>query len=51
MTKVTVTAIRRRGIKALEPDDDTVFQAEDVVVLLGEPERLAAAEERLLSGR
>lgn len=49
--EVTVTAIRRRGIKALEPDDDTVFQAEDVVVLLGEPERLAAAEERLLSGR
>ena len=29
---------------------DTVLNAEDVIVLLGEPERLAAAEERLLKG-
>ena len=48
--EVQVTAIRRRGIRAMEPDADTVFHAEDVVVLLGEPERLAAAEERLLKG-
>ena len=45
-----VTVIRRRGIRAMEPDADTVLHAEDVIVLLGEPERLAAAEERLLKG-
>ena len=47
---VQVTVIRRRGIRAMEPDADTVLRAEDVIVLLGEPERLAAAEERLLKG-
>jgi CPA2 family monovalent cation:H+ antiporter-2 len=48
--EVQVTAIRRRGIRAMEPDSDTVLKAEDVVVLLGEPERLGTAEERLLQG-
>jgi CPA2 family monovalent cation:H+ antiporter-2 len=47
---VQVTVMRRRGIRAMEPDADTVLSAEDVIVLLGEPERLAAAEERLLKG-
>ncbi|MBK8336209.1 MAG: cation:proton antiporter [Sterolibacteriaceae bacterium] len=48
--EVQVTAMRRRGIRAMDPDADTVLKAEDVVVLLGEPERLGTAEERLLSG-
>jgi CPA2 family monovalent cation:H+ antiporter-2 len=48
--KVEVTAIRRRRIRALEPDPDTRFEAGDVVVLLGEPAELAAAETRLLKG-
>jgi CPA2 family monovalent cation:H+ antiporter-2 len=48
--EVQVTAMRRRGIRAMDPDADTVLKAEDVVVVLGEPERLGTAEERLLSG-
>lgn len=48
--KVEVTAVRRRKIRALEPGPEMVFEAEDVVVLLGEPESLTRAEERLLKG-
>jgi CPA2 family monovalent cation:H+ antiporter-2 len=43
-----VSAIRRRGIRALEPAPETLLQEGDVVVLLGLPEALMAAEERLL---
>lgn len=43
-----VSAIRRRGIRALEPAPETRLQEGDVVVLLGEPEAVMAAEERLL---
>lgn len=45
-----VSAIRRRGIKALEPAPDTRLQEGDVLVLLGLPEAIAVAEERLLRG-
>ncbi|MDR1936073.1 MAG: TrkA C-terminal domain-containing protein, partial [Candidatus Accumulibacter sp.] len=45
-----VMAIRRRDVKTREPSPDTRFAAGDVVVLLGEPEALALAEERLLKG-
>ncbi|MHB0986741.1 MAG: monovalent cation:proton antiporter-2 (CPA2) family protein [Sulfuricella sp.] len=47
---VQVTAVRRRNIRALEPQPETVLLAGDVVVLLGAPENLAAAEVKLLQG-
>ena len=47
---IEVSAVRRRKIRALEPSTDTRFEAEDVVVLLGEPEALGRVEERLLKG-
>ena len=45
-----VTRVRRRGIRAGEPAPETRFEAGDVVVLLGEPDALEAAEIRLLQG-
>ncbi|MGH8680589.1 MAG: monovalent cation:proton antiporter-2 (CPA2) family protein [Burkholderiales bacterium] len=45
-----VTAVRRRGIRADEPGPETRFEAGDVVVLLGRPDALDAAEGRLLQG-
>ncbi len=47
---VEVTAIRRRNIRGLEPSENTRLQSGDVVVLLGLPGPLAAAEEKLLKG-
>ena len=47
---VEVTVIRRRNIRTLEPSEETCFEAGDVVVLLGVPVALAAAEEKLLKG-
>jgi CPA2 family monovalent cation:H+ antiporter-2 len=45
-----VRAIQRRGIKSVEPTPATHIKAGDVVVLLGVPASLAAAEQRLRSG-
>jgi monovalent cation:H+ antiporter-2, CPA2 family len=45
-----VTRVRRRGIRVGEPGPETRFEAGDVVVVLGEPDALAAAEIRLLQG-
>ncbi|VVD59916.1 potassium transporter [Pandoraea horticolens] len=45
---VTVTAIRRHGIRGVEPVSETRLMAEDIVVLRGLPEKLMAAEHRLL---
>ncbi|EON14510.1 MULTISPECIES: monovalent cation:proton antiporter family protein [Pandoraea] len=45
---VTVTAIRRHGIRGVEPVSETRLMAEDIVVLRGLPEKLTAAEHRLL---
>lgn len=45
---VTVTAIRRHGIRGVEPVSETRLMAEDIVVLRGLPEKLVAAEARLL---
>jgi len=42
--------MRRRGIRVGEPAPATRFEAGDVVVVLGEPDSLAAAEIRLLQG-
>ncbi len=43
-----VSAIRRRGIRAMEPAPETRLEEGDVVVVLGLPEGVSAAEERLL---
>ncbi len=43
-----VSAVRRRGIRALEPAPETRLEEGDVVVVLGLPEAVMAAEERLL---
>jgi monovalent cation:H+ antiporter-2, CPA2 family len=49
--EVQVQAVRRPGAKKkLSPAEAGMLQAADVVVLLGVPETLAAAEERLLKG-
>jgi CPA2 family monovalent cation:H+ antiporter-2 len=45
-----VTAIRRRGIRADDPAPETRIEAGDVVILLGRPDALEAAEARLLQG-
>ena len=47
---VAVTAIRRRGIRAVSPAPEARFEAGDVVVLMGVPDALAAGEIRLLKG-
>jgi CPA2 family monovalent cation:H+ antiporter-2 len=47
---VEVTAVRRRGIRADEPGPETRFEPGDVLVLLGRPEALDAAEAKLLQG-
>ena len=48
---VQVRAIRRPGTRArLSPDQAGRLEAGDIVVLLGEPEPLIAAEEKLLRG-
>ncbi|HKT96701.1 MAG TPA: cation:proton antiporter [Paraburkholderia sp.] len=44
---VEVTAIRRHGIRGVEPDPSTKLREADIVVLRGLPEQLAQAEERL----
>lgn len=43
-----VSAVRRRGIRAMEPAPETRLEEGDVVVVLGLPEAVTAAEERLL---
>ncbi|MGB0129608.1 MAG: cation:proton antiporter [Rhodocyclaceae bacterium] len=47
---VSVTAVRRRGIRGLSPGPETRFEMGDVIVLLGRQEELLAAEMRLLKG-
>ena len=48
---VTVNAVRRpSAAKRLAPEHVGLLEEGDIVVLLGEPERLAAAEMRLLRG-
>ncbi len=45
---VEVTGVRRRGVRSRRPDGTWLFEAGDVVVLLGLPEKLLLAEKRLL---
>ena len=47
---VEVSAIRRHGIRGLEPGPETRLQEGDVVVLLGSPNAISAAEAKLLQG-
>jgi K+:H+ antiporter len=47
---VEVTAVRRRGIRAEDPGPETRLKAGDVLVLLGRPDVLEAAEKRLMKG-
>ncbi len=47
---VKVMAIRRQGIKGLDPEPEALIQAGDVLVLRGAADSLAAAEIRLLQG-
>ena len=47
---VEVTAVRRRHVRTLTPDDETRIEDGDVIVLLGLAEDLAAAEMKLMQG-
>lgn len=47
---VRLSALRRKGVRMLEPDGEMVLEAGDVLVLLGVPADLAVAELRLLKG-
>jgi CPA2 family monovalent cation:H+ antiporter-2 len=47
---VRVTALRRKELRMISPNAQTTLHDGDVVVLLGTPEQLAAAEMRLLQG-
>lgn len=42
-----MTAIRRQGIRALDPEPNTLLELGDIVVLRGTPDGLQQAEERL----
>jgi len=48
--QVEVTALRRANRGAITPTSELVLEVNDVVVLLGAPDRIALAEERLLRG-
>jgi CPA2 family monovalent cation:H+ antiporter-2 len=45
---VEVMGVRRRGMRSQRPDGSWRFEAGDVVVLLGKPESVLQAEQRLL---
>ena len=47
---VEVTAVRRRNVRNAHPDPQMRLLVEDVIVLRGTEESLAAAEMRLLQG-
>jgi CPA2 family monovalent cation:H+ antiporter-2 len=47
---VTVTAVRRKGSRDIDPGPETRVQEGDVLVMLGTQEQLARAEMRVLQG-
>ena len=47
---VSVAAVRRRDTRIAKPSAATVLQQGDVLVLLGTPADLAAADMRLMQG-
>jgi monovalent cation:H+ antiporter-2, CPA2 family len=46
----TVSALRRHGMRGMEPDGNVMLKAGDVVVLLGSASAVSAGEELLLRG-
>jgi CPA2 family monovalent cation:H+ antiporter-2 len=48
--QVEVNAVRRHNVQGNQPVGDMLLRAGDVLVLLGAPEQLAAAEEKLRRG-
>ena len=46
---VEVTGVRRKGARSQRPEPDWVFEEGDIVVLLGRPENLVLAEQKLLN--
>ena len=48
---VEVNAVRRRNVHSAQPNEDMLLQAGDVLVLLGSPEGLQAAESMLHGAR
>jgi CPA2 family monovalent cation:H+ antiporter-2 len=48
--RVEVTAVRRRNVRTTTPAADTRIEENDVVVLLGAEEDVAAAEMKLVQG-
>jgi CPA2 family monovalent cation:H+ antiporter-2 len=47
---VEVNAVRRRNVYGAQPGEDMLLQAGDILVLLGLPEALQAAESQLHKG-
>ncbi len=47
---VEVNAVRRRNVQGAQPSEEMLLQAGDILVLLGSPEALQAAESRLHKG-
>jgi CPA2 family monovalent cation:H+ antiporter-2 len=48
---VEVNAVRRRNVYGAQPSEDMLMQAGDILVLLGLPEALQAAESLLHQGQ
>ena len=47
---VTLTALRRHGVRDMSPAEDTRLEASDVLILTGTPQALARAEMRIMQG-
>ena len=48
---VEVNAVRRRNVPGVQPSEEMQLQAGDILVLLGLPEALQAAESQLHKGQ
>ena len=47
---ITLTALRRHGVRDMSPAEDTRLEASDVLILTGTPQALARAEMRIMQG-
>ncbi len=47
---ITLTALRRHGVRDMSPAEDTCLEASDVLILTGTPQALARAEMRIMQG-
>lgn len=50
-TGVTITAISRRGESIISPPSETVFEAEDMIVAIGEHEQMKACEREVFGSK